>query len=721
MTNHRSPSVLGTLFRYEMRMLLRDTRTILIAIVAPLIMFPAYILVVNYVDSREQQALEEETYRYAVSGSRAGWAEGVVKAAIALDESDPDTSRAPVSFEFRNPPDPMGALEAGDIHVVVEGFSAPEWDSIRAEEREAEEEAREEEASGGEAAEADTAHAEEEPSLPAVRILYRGNSDFSEAARTRLRERILEVRATQRDSVLLSSGFPVAMSEVAPVEAESVASAAKASGLFLGLALTPFLVVLMLSGGSIVAVDAICGEKERGTLETLLTTAASRTDIVRAKLLAVIVVGLAVAVINVANLLVYIVLGVLDLPPDFVVEIDPLGLLLLLALLVPVAVLVAAALLLLSGASKSYREYQVFFFPVFVAFVVPSFAAGLPGIDLHSIIAVVPLAGVAVAVKEILVGEIDLPFQAFAFVSTAGLALWLTFKTHWTLSNEKLISGSDLDQADLTGGAALFPRHVLRWFLGLWVLFFLSSLWFGQDLGLRGQVVLNLLVIFFGGSLVMVRRYRLDPVEAYGLRKAHPAAWIAVLLGAPSALLVAFGITELVNTFVFPVPEQLLENFGQELLGPELPLWQLVLFLSVMPGIFEELFFRGILLHGLRRVIRRKWLLALTVGLIFGIFHVSLFRIVPTAWLGFILTWVVLFGGSIYPAMLWHALNNAIATVPATLGWLPEDFEPEAWWALPACLVLAFALWILWRTGPWNGTKGMGERSRGEAGTTRRR
>jgi sodium transport system permease protein len=374
-TNHRGPSVLGTLFRYEMRMLLRDTRTILIAIVAPLVMFPAYILVVNYVDSREQQALEEETYVYAVYGSRAEWAEDVVKAAIALDESDPDTSRAPVSFELQTPPDPMGALEAGDIHLVVEGLSAPEWDSIRAEEREveekeAEEEALEEGSSGGRATEADTAQAEEEPSLPAVRILYRGNSDFSEAARSRLRERILEVRATRRDSVLLSSGFPVAMSEVAPVEAESVASAAKASGVFLGVALTPILVILMLSGGSIVAVDAICGEKERGTLETLLTTAASRTDIVRAKLMAVVVVGLAVAVINVTNLLVYITLGVLDLPPDFVVEVSPLGLLLLLALLVPVAVLVAAALLLLSGASKSYREYQVFFFPVFVAFAI---------------------------------------------------------------------------------------------------------------------------------------------------------------------------------------------------------------------------------------------------------------------------------------------------------------------------------------------------------------
>lgn len=722
MTNHRGKGVLGTLFRYEIRMLLRDTRTILIAVVAPLVLFPAYILAMNYVESREREALDEETYTYALTGSEAGWAGGVVEAAVVLEASDPDTTQARVRFELGVVDNPEEALQAGDLHIVVQGLSIAEWNSIQREDEragaEAEGEAPGEPPSAGaadpgsrgaegevEATGAGAGVEQVEQPVPAIRILYRAESDFSREARNRMTSRILEVRAAQRDSVFRAAGFPVAMEAVAPVESESVATAAKEAGAFLGVALMPFLVLLMLSGGSIVAVDAICGEKERGTLETLLTTAASRTEIVRAKLLAVIVVGLSVAVINVANLLVYLVVGLLDLPASFAVQVSPLELLLLLLQFVPVAVLVASALLLVSGASKSYKEYQIYFFPVFVAFTVPSFAAALPGIDLHSVIAFVPLAGVAVAVKEILVGEVDLLFQLLAFASTGGLALWLMSLTQKSLSNEKLISGSDLDEADLTGGAALFPRHVLRWFLGLWVLFFLVSLWFGQDLGIRGQVVVNLVVIFFGGSLFMIRRYGLNPVEALGLKRVHPAAWIAVILGAPSALLVGVGLAELVNAFVFPVPERLLESFGQELMGPDLPLWQLVLFLTVMPGIFEELTFRGVLLHGLRKRIKRRWLLALTVGLVFGLFHVSLFRIVPTAFLGFVLTWVVLFGGSIYPAMLWHAMNNAIALVPASMGWVPEDFEPAGWWAAPAAIVLALSMWILWKTGP-KGPKG---------------
>ncbi len=687
--------VLGTLFRYEIKMLLRDTRTILIAIVAPLIIMPAYILILNIVESRERQALDEATYTYAVIGTNADWTNGLVLTAIERDAADPDTTRAPVTFEVRSPEGALESLHSGDLHVVVEGLSSAEWDSVRAEQ-----DSIQAATSVSPDTVQDTEAAVPVPSVPAVRIHFRAESDFSREARNRLTERIREVREIQRDSVYRAAGFPVDLDEVATVETESVATAAKEAGAILGLALTPVLVLLMLSGGSIVAVDAISGEKERGTLETLLTTAASRTDIVRAKLLAVVAVGLTVAVINVANLMLYLVIGLFELPANFAVDVGALELGLLFLLFVPVTLLVSSALLLLSGASKSYKEFQVYFFPVFLVFLVPTAAASLPGIELRSVIAFVPLAGIAVASREILIGETDLLFICFAFLSTGGLAAWLTQLTQQTLSNEKLISGSDLDQADLTGGAALFPRHVIRLFLGMWVLFFVVSLWFGQDMGVRGQVTVNLVAIFFGGCLIMIRRYGLNASDAFGLRMPHPTAWLAVLVGVPSALILAVGIGEVVNRYVFPVPEGMLEAFGQSLAPAELPLWQIIFFLTILPGVFEELTFRGVLLHGLRQRIRRRWLLAIVIGVIFSFFHVSLFRIVPTALLGFVLTYVVLLSGSIYPAMLWHTLNNALGIVPFRLEWLPDDFAPSAWWTLPAAFGLAVSIWILWRSGP---------------------
>ncbi|MEJ2539134.1 MAG: ABC transporter permease subunit [Gemmatimonadota bacterium] len=687
---------LWTIFRYEIAMLLRDTRTLLIAVVAPLVLFPLFIFVTNRVDEREEQRLEEAVYSYAVVGSEAEWARMRVERALLGDTVE---GRSRIRFAERREEDPDAALQSGDLELVVESFTGDEYRALLEAERDS-----------AMAALADSAAARQEaaqlppepvPPVPAraLRLRYRADSDFSRRARDRLADRLREDREAERDSLFMARGFPVPVEEVIPVEFENVASPQKEGGAVLGLILTPALLLLMLTGGSIVAVDAISGEKERGTLETLLTTAASRGEIVWAKLLAVIVVGLAVAAVNVANLSVYLGLGLLDLPPSLAIDLDPGRIIVLFLLFVPLAVVVAAALLLLSGVSKSYREYQIYFFPVLLVFILPAAAPVLPGMELRSAIALVPIAGLAVAVREMLLGPVDLLFTALAFLTTTTSAIWLALLTERTLSNERLISRQELDEADLLGGAALFPRHVLRWFLGLWVVFFIVSLWFGDSLGVRGQILVNLVGIFLGGSLFLIHRYDLPVRETLSLRMPHPAAWLAALVGAPSALILGMGLAELVDAYLFPVPEAMLEAFAESLTEPEMGMWQLLLFLSIMPGVLEEIAFRGVLLSGVRKRMG-PWRTALVVGAVFGFFHVSLFRILPTAWLGVILAGVVLLSGSLLPAILWHLLNNALAIVPGMKGWVPEDFEPSGWIVAASAAGLAFSFWLLWTTRP---------------------
>jgi len=682
-TKSRDHGVLATLFLYEMKRLLRDTRMILIAVVAPLVLFPFIIFVMRSVERSEERRLTETVYQYAVVGDEAQWGRDIVSAALALEVNDPDTSRAPVHFEEQQVSDSDALLNSAEIHLVVEALSPESYQRIRAAEANAD---------------ADTTRTDDDGAaleLPTLRLRYRGQSDFSQNASDRLGSRIVDLRSQLRDSVYTARGFSVAPAQIAMVETENTASAEKEAGALLGLALTPFLLLLMLTGGSIMAVDAISGEKERGSLETLLTTAAARSDIVTAKLLGIVAVGIAVAVVNILNLLVYVVLGVVDLPETFAVALSALDLVLLLLLFLPLTVLISSALLLLSGYAKSYKEYQIYFFPLFLVFLVPSLAGMLPGMDLRSAIAFAPIAGIGVAVREIMVGEYDWLFLLIAFSSTGAAASWAARLTERTLSTERLISQSDLDEADLVGGPALFPRHVLRWFAVMWVVYLMISLWFGEDLGIRGQIVVNLVFIFFGGSLLMIRRYGLDPRAAFALRPVHPLVWLAVVIGAPAGYIVGIGLAGLVNTYVFPVPQNVLEAFGDTLLGDEMPLWQLLLFLTIIPGILEELAFRGVLLHGLRKVFGPVGI-CLVVGAIFGIFHVSLFRLVPTAYLGVIFAAVVLLTGSIFPVMLWHFANNAIGLVPAYMGWVTEE-TAVPWWGYALGLVgMIIALGMIW-------------------------
>ena len=682
----RGGGVLGTLYKYELRMLMRDTRTILIAVVAPLVLFPFMILVSKRVEEGDRRRVEQATYGYVVTGPEADYARALVHRALDLDTMVTDSAFAPVSFVEEISENPDSLVRNGDIELVVEGLLPDEYDRIRAAERALE-------------PEPDSAAAAEEaaaPRVPVLRLHYRADADLSRAAMDRLRERLDQVRRQHRDSVYRAYGMPIDPDQVGLVEASNVATAEREGGAYLGLILTPLLLFLMLSGGSIVAADAISGEKERGTLETLLTTAARRSDIVTAKQLAVITVGVAVTVMNLANLLVYIVFGLIELPQSLALDLTPLSVLVLLALFLPLTVLVSSALLLLSGWSKSYKEYQMYFFPLFLAFFLPAMAGTLPGMDLRSAVAFVPVAGIGVAVREVMLGELDWAFLAVAFSSTGLAALGAAQLTEMALSTERLISTAELDEADLVGGPALFPKRVLRWFGVLWVLLLLVSLWFGETLGLRGQVLVNIMGLFFVGSLLMVKTYRLDPVAAFALRAPPLAAWPAVLVGAPAALVTGLGIAELMQRFV-PVPPRMLEEFGQAFGASGMPLWQTVLMMAVVPGIFEELAFRGVLLHGLSRKLRPV-ALALAVGVIFGFFHVSIWRIPPTAYLGTLLAGVVLLTGSIYPAILWHALNNAAAIIPSELGWVDADARLPDWSYPVAAVALAASFAVLWAT-----------------------
>lgn len=644
-----------TLFRNELRMLLRSPRTIVMSIILPLLVMPLMLLVARWTANRRAETLEGTVYSYAVVGSQAEEARRLLDSARArAGEEGEEFLFTEVVF-----PDPAESLESGDLHFYLDAMMGPE----------------------------------EVSALPVLTFYFRADRDASEAGVRRMRHALWETRRIQRNLLLLERGFPVQPSDVAAVEDADVATAAQSSGLQLGRFLTLFLMLFLLTGGSVVAIDSLAGEKERGTLETLLTTAVSRFEIVAAKHLAILAVAIFITVIQVANLLAYVGFELIPLPEGFTTPVSPLVAALLLVLYLPVASLVSSVLLLTSGYAKTYKEAQLYLSPVLLISLLPALAPILPGIELHSAIVALPVANISVAVKEILAGTFDWPMIVLAWLVTAGSAAYTARLSARSLSTEKLITASEIDEVEFQGGPALFPRRVLRWFAVMWAILFVAAANMEATTDIRLQLFFNLGVLFLGGSLLMVTRYRLNISEALALRPVKPLVWIAVLVGVPSGLLLANGLFELSN-LIFPVPERMVEGFSQALLPEHIPFWQMLLFLSVLPGICEEIAFRGVLLYGLRRRFHPA-LVPLVVGLIFGLFHFSLFRIVPTAFLGVILAVVTMLTGSIFPAMLWHALNNAATLLVIRSG--ASVVGLDTWLYVTATPLLAAAFWILWR------------------------
>ena len=127
---------------------------------------------------------------------------------------------------------------------------------------------------------------------------------------------------------------------------------------------------------------------------------------------------------------------------------------------------------------------------------------------------------------------------------------------------------------------------------------------------------------------------------------------------------------------------------------PSRPLWQSLLFFAIVPAICEELLHRGLILPALSKRIGPGFGL-LAGAVLFGLSHFNLARLLPTAVLGFAAGSLRLRTGSLWPAMVLHALYNSSLLVASQVGWFPS-----AALALPAALgTLAGAL-LVWQTSP---------------------
>lgn len=173
----------------------------------------------------------------------------------------------------------------------------------------------------------------------------------------------------------------------------------------------PYLfIIFCFTGCMYPALDLITGEKERGTIETLLTVPASRFKILMGKVLTIALVGLAAAAMTITGLFVAIKF-LPDIPEDLL---EVLGniinvkfVLMLFAMLIPLSVFFAGALAAMVVRAKSFKEAQSIVTPLSFIVIVPAMLALMPGIEMNWMTAAVPILNIALATKEIVAGTIQ--------------------------------------------------------------------------------------------------------------------------------------------------------------------------------------------------------------------------------------------------------------------------------------------------------------------------
>ncbi|MDN4504372.1 ABC transporter permease [Alteromonadaceae bacterium BrNp21-10] len=208
--------------------------------------------------------------------------------------------------------------------------------------------------------------------------------------------------------------------------------------------MVPYLIfILCFQGAMFPAADLGAGEKERGTLETLLISPIERYKIVLAKFFTLCFSGSVTAMLTISSMAVWgIVLSqgmAIEIVTEFMAAISVLDFILMFLMLVPVVAIFASVLLSLSIYARSNKEAQGYMGVLVIFVIIPVMLAMLPGVTLDGGWAWVPLTNVALAMKELIKGTMDY-FALFAiFGSTAIIAGGLiAFCVYW-FNREKVL------------------------------------------------------------------------------------------------------------------------------------------------------------------------------------------------------------------------------------------------------------------------------------------
>lgn len=242
-----------------------------------------------------------------------------------------------------------------------------------------------------------------------------------------LRERTVTERLEER-------ALPATLVRPFDIVRENVAPPEKVGGNLFG-GLVPYLIIILcFTGAMYPALDLTAGEKERGTMETLLCSPVARADIVLGKFLMVLTGSVGAMALSLVSLALTAAAAGMLLPGGvaeqgaggsgggLIPTIDPLGLLGVVAMVLPAAVFFSAVIFTIALFAKSYKEAQSYVAPMMIVVMMPAMVGMLPGIDLNLQLALVPILNLSLVCKEMLSGVWNWHYIALILGSTAAYA-----------------------------------------------------------------------------------------------------------------------------------------------------------------------------------------------------------------------------------------------------------------------------------------------------------
>jgi sodium transport system permease protein len=504
-------------------------------------------------------------------------------------------------------------------------------------------------------------------SIPQPDIISSTANEKSKIAALRLRGTLRRWMDLLGKENLKASGIPLAAVQPFDFKETDVAASAGLQNAAIWARMLPVMLLLWaLTGAFYPAVDLCAGEKERGTLETLLSSPAGRIEIVLGKLLTVMLFSIVSALLNLASIGVtgwLIVRGLPGFGPP-----PPLAWLWLVLALIPISALFSALCLALAAFARSTKEGQYYLMPLLMVTLPLVVIPVSPGVELNLGNSLIPVMGAVLLLRTLLEGNSPAVLPYLPVVLAVTLAACL-MAIRWAV--DQFNSETVLFREGERFSPGVWLRHFLRerratptaaaalscGLLILLVHFFLSfALSSAPERFFSGAIATQLAAILLP-TLLMTAAAARSPGQTLQLRMPSwqtpiAALALAVVLHPLAQLL------QMLVTALYPVSQDMVAQMkGYQKLFATAPFGILVLVIALTPAFCEELAFRGFLLSGFRRL-GSKWRAIALSALFFAVTHSILQQSLIAFLMGLVVGYIVVQSGSILPGMIFHFTHN---------------------------------------------------------------
>jgi sodium transport system permease protein len=632
--------------RKELRETLRDRRTLAVMVLFPLVVYPLISLVLAQVIASKQTADDARASRVAVVMVGEGHAR-----AVLADADSPVLASVRANLGAKdNHIELTGAatmadVAAGRVDALVEIMGPPP----------------------------------REMAPQRVRVLYDETHEPSDRAHSRI-------------AAALGTVLPRGCTLTYAIVPANIAEKNKVGGYVLSKILPLIVIVMTMLGAFYPAIDITAGERERGTLETLLSSPVRRFDLMTGKVLAVAVLATLTGVLNIFSLSLTVTEAARFAGAAQALTIPWTRAAATVLTVIPAAFFFGALMVAIGAMARSFKEAQNLMTPVYLLCLTPSLVATVADFRLSGLMLLVPGTNLTLLARDLMLAEATIGHALFVLCSTVLYgALALSFAAR-LYDSERLLASTDGEPLGIAGwirqllgrervaavdvatppdsSPVTSPEHAIGLFAIAFVASFFVFTWLQRWRVIPG-LMLSQWLGFFGLVWIYARLVRRRLGQVIGLRRPSPWA----LVGATLLGLSGWVILGVLADRLMPPPPQLVEAMRRLIRPPsgDRPLVISLVALALTPAICEEALFRGPILLGLRRRFSMPAACVLT-GLLFGIMHGDLWRFLPTFLLGALLSWVALASGSIVPSMVVHFFNNGALTL---LGYYGLDQASE--------------------------------------------